>query len=174
MKNPMTKIYLALWLSIFSMTAVFAADQNNELNAIKGLQHPSKNIYIAGQPAAESFAALAKAGVRHVINFRPPEETPGFNEAAIATQSNLAYYNIPVSGAADLTRDKVKLLDNVLNKIGNEKVILHCSSGNRAGALMALRAAWIEGASAEQAIEAGERHGLTKLRPKVESLLTEQ
>lgn len=174
MKYPMTKLCFTLWLSIFSMTAVFAADLSSELNAIKGLQHPSENIYAAGQPPADSFAALAKAGIRHVINLRPPEETPGFNEAAIATQSNLAYYNIPVSGATDLTRDKVKLLDDVLSKIGNEKVILHCSSGNRAGALMALRAAWIDGASAEQAIQVGERHGLTKLRPKVESLLTEQ
>jgi len=174
MKNPMKNLFLALSLSILSMTAVLASDLNSELNVIKGLQQPSENLYISGQPPAESFAALAKAGVHHVINLRPPEETPNLNEAALATQANLAYYNIPISGAADLTHDNVKLLDSLLKKIGDEKVILHCSSGNRAGALMALRAAWIHGTSAEQAIQIGERHGLTKLQPKVEGLLAEQ
>lgn len=174
MKKSMTRFFFTLWLAASSLSAVFAADLSDELNSIKGLQHPSENLYTAGQPQPESFSALAKAGVRHVINLRPPTETPNLNEAAIVTQANMAYYNIPISGAADLTRENVTLLDNVLNKTGDEKVLLHCSSSNRVGALIALRAAWINGASIEQAIKEGEDHGLTNLQPKVERLLTEQ
>jgi len=168
------KFYLALWLAVCSVSAVFATDLPVELNGIQGLQHPSENLYTAGQPPPASFAVFAKEGVRHVINLRPPAETPDFNEAAIVTQENMAYYNIPISGAADLTRDNVMLLDNLLSKIGDEKVLLHCSSSNRVGALVALRAAWIDGAAAEEAIKVGQRHGLTKLQPKVEHLLTGQ
>ena len=170
----MPKLYLSLWLAVSSISAVFAADLSSELNAIKNLQHSSENLYSSGQPPAESFTALAKLGIRHVINLRPPAEAPDLNEAAIATQANMAYYTIPISSAADLTPNNVKLLDNILNTISNEKAILHCSSGNRAGALMALRAAWINGASVEQAIQEGELYGLTKLRAKVELLLTEK
>jgi len=171
MMKSITKFTLTLWLAMSCISTVFSADIAAELKGIKGLKHPSVNIYSAGQPQPESFAALAKAGVRHVINLRPPTEAPDLNEAAIATQANLAYYNIPIKGAADLTRDKVDLLDRLLKKIGDEKVLMHCSSSNRVGALMALRSAWIGGASTERAIKEGERHGLTKHRPKVEQLL---
>ena len=83
----------------------------------------------------------------------------------------MAYYNIPISGIADLTRSNVVLLDKTLQRIGNESALLHCSSSNRVGAIMALRAAWIEGATAEEAIALGKQWGLTQLQPNVEELL---
>ncbi len=174
MLKSMTKFHLVLWLMVSSISTLFAADLPTGLGDIKGLKHPSANLYSAGQPQAESFTALAQAGIRHVINLRPPAETPDFNEAAIATQQNMAYYNIPISGTEDLTRDNVNLLDRVLSNIGDEKTLLHCSSSNRVGALMALRAAWKNGVSIEQAILEGERHGLTKLQPAVIRILSEQ
>jgi uncharacterized protein (TIGR01244 family) len=118
--------------------------------------------------------SFAKAGVAHVINLRPPQETPELNEAAIVTKAGMAYYNIPIAGADDLTHDSAKQLDTLLRKIGNEKVLIHCSSGNRVGALMALRAAWMQNTSIEEAIKMGERYGLTKLLPEVRKLLAQE
>ncbi len=174
MIKPMTKFHLVLWLVVGSISTTFATDLPAGLAGIQNLKHPSENLYTAGQPKADTFAAIANAGIRHVINLRPPAETPDFNEAAIATQQNMAYYNIPISGKGDLTRDNVKLLDQILNNIGDDKALLHCSSSNRVGALMALRAAWKNGASIEQAISEGERHGLTKMRSVVTRILSDQ
>jgi hypothetical protein len=62
-------------------------------------------------------------------------------------------------------------LDTVLGKISNEKVLIHCSSSNRVGALMALRAAWMQNVPTADAIKLGESYGLTKLLPDVRKLL---
>ena len=49
---------------------------------------------------------------------------------------------------------------------------MHCASGNRVGALMALRASQ-NGASAEEAMAAGKAAGLTRLEPVVAKRLEE-
>ncbi len=173
MKKSVMKLYLALWMVLCSGFAGHAADLPESLKDIQALQHVSENLYTAGQPKRESFAILAKAGVRHLINLRPPSETPELNEAAVVTQANMAYYNIPISGPEDWTRDNVKLLDHLLRKLEKEKVLLHCSSSNRVGALIALRAVWINGLPLEEAISEGRRHGLTKLEEKVRQFLAQ-
>jgi hypothetical protein len=48
---------------------------------------------------------------------------------------------------------------------------LHCASGNRAGALLALHAFYIEGTTKEDALARGEAAGLTNLRDAVEARL---
>jgi len=150
-----------------------ASEMPHDLQQITNITHPEKNRYGAGQPEAAAFSTIAKAGVKHVINLRPLAETPNFNEAAIVTKAGMAYYNIPIGGSDDLTRDNVILVDKILRNIGDETVLIHCSSGNRVGALMALKARWLEGASPEEAIAMGNRWGLTKLQPVVEKLLAQ-
>lgn len=50
-------------------------------------------------------------------------------------------------------------------------LILHCGSGNRAGALLALKAFQIDGMSRDEALELGVKAGLASLRPVVETML---
>ena len=52
-----------------------------------------------------------------------------------------------------------------------EDTFVHCGSGNRVGALMALRAYEYEGASLEEAIEIGKSAGMTRLEGEVRSQL---
>jgi hypothetical protein len=49
--------------------------------------------------------------------------------------------------------------------------MVHCASGNRVGALLALRANRLEGASPEDALELGLDAGLTRLEPAVREAL---
>lgn len=151
-----------------------AADISKDLEGVMNLQHPDIARYASGQPKPEEFSAFAKAGLKHVINLRPAQEAPELDEAAIVIKAGMAYYNIPIAGAGDLTPDNVKQLDALLGKIGTEPVLIHCSSGNRAGALMALRAAWLHNAPIGEALKTGEGYGLTKLLPDVKKLLVEQ
>ncbi len=171
MKNIITKSILALYVMMSFGLYAHAADLTASLAGVKNISHPATNRYGAGQPGSESFPGFAEAGVKHVINLRPPAETPDFNEAALVTQSGMAYYNVPISGTADLTRDNVVLIDKLLQQIGDESVLLHCSSSNRVGAIMALRASWLTGASPDEAITIGKQWGLTGLQPSVKQLL---
>jgi len=162
---------LPLLLLIGLSTHSNASEIPHSLQQISDISHPEKNRYGAGQPETAVFPVIAKAGVKHVINLRPPSETPTINEAAIVTRAGMAYYNIPIRDIGDLTRNNVILVDKVLRNIGDETLLIHCSSSNRVGALMALKANWLEDASTEEAIAIGKRWGLTKLQPAVEKLL---
>ena len=83
------------------------------------------------------------------------------------------YISIPIAGAAGLTTENVRKFDQALNKIGDDKALIHCASGNRVGALAALREATIMNQSDKSAIETGKKWGLTKLEPAVKDKLSE-
>ena len=107
-----------------------------------------------------------------MINLRSDTE-PGFEwEAAAVKAAGMAYVSIPVAGAAGLTKENVARLDAALKDASVKgPVLLHCGSGNRIGALLALRAAWVEGKDPAAALEYGRASGLTGLEPAVKSML---
>lgn len=141
------------------------------LAAIKNLNAPAAGYLVGGQPDAAQLVALADVGVIHVVNLRPSSELPDFDEARLATAAGLHYHSLPVDGAAGLTLTNVRELDRLMLEAGSEKVFLHCSSGNRVGALLALRAAMLYGADKKSALATGKAWGLTSLEPEVRRLL---
>jgi uncharacterized protein (TIGR01244 family) len=138
---------------------------------IPGFQRPEPNLAVAGQPSTEQLAQLKQDGFHTVVNLRPASEQTGFDEQAEAGRLGLGYFHIPIADAHALTREAVAALDEVLQAPENLPVLVHCGSGNRVGALFALRAAWLEGASVPDAIETGRMHGLTKLEDDVRRIL---
>lgn len=143
------------------------------LDALPQHSQPAPGLHASGQPSVEALAALPAAGVKVVIDLRPDEETPALDEAAVVRQSGLVYENLPIAGKAGLTRENVKAFDALLKKHSGVVVLAHCSTSNRVGALLALRAAWIEGKPTAEALGLGEKAGLKGLRPEVEALLQE-
>jgi len=110
------------------------------------------------------------AGIRHVIDLTPDAETPGFDEAAAVRAAGLRYSNLPLRGAADLTRGNVLAFDALVRDAGRP-LLVHCASGNRVGAMAALRAAWVEGRDAEAALAIGKAWGLKGLEGDVRQAL---
>lgn len=133
--------------------------------------HPEPLCFAAGQPATEQFAAFAEQGVKQVLNLRPDEEMGGFDERAIVESAGMTYTVIPVAGPGDLSREKVEQLDQWLASAASALVLVHCASSNRVGALIALRAAWLQGADEQSAIAQGQAWGLTKMEPMVRALI---
>jgi uncharacterized protein (TIGR01244 family) len=133
---------------------------------------PLQGLLSGGQPTPEHLEQAARAGYRTVINLRAPSE-PGFAwEAEKVKALGMDYVALPVAGAADLTRENVERFDAALDAaLAKGPVLLHCGSGNRDGALLALRAAWLDGMDPEKAIELGRAAGLTGLEPEVRALL---
>lgn len=132
---------------------------------------PSETLWTSGQISADQLRALKAAGFSHIINLRPETEDAGYDEPAVAKELGLSFQRLPVSGPADLTRENVVAFNQLLSKVGNGKTLVHCASGNRVGALFALRAAWLQGKSVEEALAVGRAHGLTKMEGIVSGLL---
>lgn len=138
---------------------------------IPNLLQPSDQLLTGGFVSPEALLQVKAAGITHIIDMLPAHEHGGFDEAAMAEELGLFYAHLPILGGQDLNRDNAEALDQLLAAAGDATVLVHCMSGNRVGALFALRAAWIQGMSVEQALTEGRRHGLTKLEPLVVQLL---
>ena len=127
---------------------------------------PDANTIVCGALNEEKVAALAKAGVELIINLQPDDEL-SFDESAAVKRAGMHYEQLPISGVADLKQLKILAFDNVLRQHHGKKTVVHCGSGNRVGAAIALRAGWLRGRKMDTAMERGRSHGLTKLEDEV-------
>lgn len=132
--------------------------------------NPALQTYAGGQPSPDQLRALAEAGVQHVINLRPRAEQGGFDEADAVTAAGMQYHHLPIAGGRDINFDNAAKLDRLLSQTADQTVLLHCASGNRVGALIALRAS-MAGVENEAAIAEGKRWGLTGLESLVRQRL---
>lgn len=138
-------------------------------SALEGFVQPAEGLHAGGRIHATDLPALSAANVRHVIDLTPDEETPDFDEAAAVRAAGLRYDNLPISGPDDLTVANVIAFDRLLE--GREDTTLvHCASGNRVGALLAIEAAR-EGTAPEEALALGRRAGLGNLEDEVREQL---
>lgn len=127
---------------------------------------PRPGLHTGAQPTPKDLTTLSQQGVRTVIDLRTDEEDRGFDEAAEAERQGMRYVRLPIGGADDLTAENATILKQALDQSG-DGVLLHCASGNRVGALLALMAARHEDATPAEALELGRRAGLKSLEPAV-------
>ena len=137
---------------------------------LRNARMPIVGLVTGGQPDEAQLDALIGAGFEHFISLRPTaEDGAGWEETTVGAPTVFA--RIPIRGGADLTRENVEELDHLLNEAGDGATVLYCASGNRVGALLALRAAWIDGVAPEDALTLGRAAGLTRLEGAVVQLL---
>jgi uncharacterized protein (TIGR01244 family) len=138
--------------------------------AVANAASPVAGIVTAGRLDASDIRLLRQASIRHVIDLTPDAETPDFDEAGVFRQTGIGYSNLPLRGASDLTLANVKLFDALI-KTSPRPLLVHCASGNRVGAMAALRAAWVQGQSLDAAIATGKAWGLSGLEGEVRQRL---
>ena len=94
--------------------------------------------------------------------------------AVIATALAVGAVCAPGCGGAEMVESGAETVESggEMAKRGTEAAVLYCGSGNRVGALIALRAHLIEGIGAEEALALGKEAGLTRLEPKVREALS--
>lgn len=132
---------------------------------------PTPGLLTAGQLTEAQLGALADAGYTSFISLRSPEEEGAGWEEAAAAAHGITFTRLPVAGAGDLTREKVEELDRILDAMANQHTVLYCGSANRVGAMLALRAHWLDGATPEEALALGRAGGVRGLEPAVMQLL---
>lgn len=132
---------------------------------------PLPGVRTGGVPDdPEIFRRLADEGVRLFVDLRSAKDPIGDAPAAAAA-AGLVYVQIPIAGEVDLDLASVRALDALLDDPARGPAVVACASGNRSGALLALRAFWLDRLPAEEALELGQRAGLTRLEPTVRTLL---
>jgi uncharacterized protein (TIGR01244 family) len=147
------------------------AAENDVLGSLPAHIAVDQRLHVSAQPTAEMLSKLPAAGVRTVIDLRPDAETPTLDEKAVVEKTGIAYRALPIAGKADLTRQNVMTFDKLLTEAKEGKVLMHCASGNRVGAMMALRARWLQGKSADEALAIGKAAGMTGLTTDVKALV---
>lgn len=162
MKPSTVAVSIALSLGVDCMPSM----SQPAIPQIAAATSPSPGVVSAGRLKPEDIARLKAAGIEHVIDLTPDDETPDFDEAKAVRLAGIEYSNLPVRGAEDLTRENVIAFDRLMQN-AKQPVLVHCGSGNRVGAMAALRAAWIEGKSEEDAIAIGKTWGLKSLEAQV-------
>lgn len=165
------KRFLLSLIFCLGLTQPAIAAEGALLTDLPGLRQPRDHRLVSGAIDAADVGRIRAAGVKHLINLRTAEEIQGFDEARIATDLGLEYHAIPIAGAQSLTRENAQRLDELLDQVGDELTLIHCASGNRVGALIAVREAWIKGQPTEAAIAEGKRWGLTSLEEAVRAAL---
>jgi len=140
---------------------------------VLNVHEPAPGLLTAGQITEAQMEALAAAGYQTFVSLRFPTEQGAGWEEAYAAERRVFFVRLPIAGAEDLTRANVEALDQILDAAGGP-VVVYCGSANRVGALVALRARWMDGAPAEDALALGRAAGLTQLEPSVAGLLASE
>jgi uncharacterized protein (TIGR01244 family) len=128
-------------------------------------------ITSAGQPDKAALEVFADVGYATVIDMRAAEEDRGFEEAAFVEELGMHYVAFPIASEDAVSFDNARKLDELLQEYPGP-VLVHCASGNRVGALLALRAS-LDGADDEQALALGREGGMTRLEGLVRKRLAE-
>ena len=172
-----TKLIIALLLTVPltlhadepapATVAIKVEDVRADAGVLSGHRYVSM-----GQPDAAILEAVRDAGFVAVIDLRTAGEDRGLDEPAVVDALGMDYHSLEIAGAQGVTFDNARALDEILAGIDGP-VLLHCQSGNRVGALTALRAS-MQGATDEQALAIGLEAGMTRLKPAVEARLAEQ
>lgn len=132
----------------------------------------AEGVVSAGQPSPAQLKNAAGAGVKTIVNLCGEDEC-SWDEADLVKSLGMRYVNIPVCGAPDVNMESARRLHAVVDDAANYPMVVHCGSGNRVGALFALRAFEQEGCDLEKAIEKGKLAGLAMLEPHVRKCLSE-
>jgi len=141
------------------------------LNAVvrAGIVQPVDGITSAGQPDEAALKVFAEQGYKTVIDLRTEGEDRGIDEAKVIEGLGMDYLILPI-GRDSISFDSARALDQLIEN-AEGPVLIHCGSGNRVGALLALRKS-LSGADDETALEYGREGGMTSLESKVQEILS--
>lgn len=143
--------------------------QRNAADLLRNGRFTEDGILVGGQPTPEQLEALHDLGYSTVVNLRTPQES-GSTDAASVEALGMDYVSLPVAGAQGVNETNARRLAEIL-ETADGPIVVHCASGNRVGALFAMKAFFVDGRSSTEALAAGRAAGLTRLEPDVKQKL---
>jgi uncharacterized protein (TIGR01244 family) len=155
---------ITILLGLLFINISYASDQipfGNQVSSIKNYNRATSQIATSGLIGDKGAELLAEHGFKTIIDLRTPAE--GINKEKQAAETvALHYINIPVTGEGINQKQLTAFRKAIENTA--KPVIVHCASGNRAGAMwVAYRIS--QGLAPEIAIEEGKAAGM---KPEME------
>lgn len=172
------RLYLAaaLYLVASAVSAeVPVTTQKVDIDAVvqAGAVEAVDGVTSAGQPNEAALRVFSDSGYAAVIDLRGEQEDRGLeNEAALVESLGMDYVLLPISGRDAISFESAARLDTLIDSYDGP-VLVHCGSGNRVGALLALRAS-LKGADKATALAEGREGGLKSLEGLVNERLAER
>jgi protein tyrosine phosphatase (PTP) superfamily phosphohydrolase (DUF442 family) len=137
---------------------------------VRNAAMPLPGLVVGGQLTPEQLDGLAAAGFQNFISLRGAEEQGAGWEEAHAGEASIAFQRLPIAGGDGLSREAAEELARLLDAAG-EGTVLYCGSSNRVGALLALKAFYVDGQDGESALELGRAAGMRSLEPRVREIV---
>ncbi len=120
------------------------------------------NLFIAGQPDRQGLQMARDAGIDLVVNMRMPNEM-NWDEKSVVEGLGMRYLNIPISGSGPaFDPEMIESLHELVTAHPDQKILMHCASGNRTSAWYGIYLVEKEGYKLEEALAIAEQTGLTR------------
>lgn len=134
---------------------------------------PEPELMVGGCPSDRDLARLKQAGFKTVLDLRESKEWNGDDFAGRVKQAGLSFLQLPVSGLDSVDDSQTRQFWAYWNDARLKPMLVHCASGNRVGAMLALAAHRHGQVDAEQAIESGLAAGMKAAEPLIRKKLNE-
>ncbi len=132
-------------------------------------------VFASIQILPEDVAALAKDGIKTIINNRPDNEEPGqpssAEMAAACDAAGITYHHIPMAGT--MPKDLIDA-SNEAYKNSSRPIAAFCKSGTRSAALWCFAAAGTQGTDEALRAAAAAGYNLEQLRGGITGYLAMQ
>lgn len=135
MKN--TTLYIIVWLLISHTSIIYATKQapfGNQIKAVTNYNRATTQVATGGKLDQGGVEELAEQGFKTIIDLRTEAEGTLAEKQAVET-AGMRYINIPVTSAG-INDEQLAAFTSVIEQAAIP-VLLHCASGNRAGAMWA-------------------------------------
>jgi protein tyrosine phosphatase (PTP) superfamily phosphohydrolase (DUF442 family) len=131
---------------------------------------PLDNVLCSGQPSEDEFGRLKAAGISRVLHLRRVIEKGTGWEEQRAKDTGIEFVRLEIAGKNGLTRENVEAFAKFMNKETTGTTLVSCASSNRVGAMLALKAFWLDKMPRNEALALGKKAGMLSLTPAVEQL----
>lgn len=179
MKKPAYLLIVSVWMACMTTACAESPDSAPkpesglvvDLRVViaNGAVQPVDGITSAGQPNEVALKVFADSGYQTIIDIRGEREKRRMNEQQVVESLGMNYITMPVVGAAAINFDNAAKLSELIDN-AEGPVLVHCGSGNRVGALLALRES-LNGADDAAALKLGKEGGMTRLESTVREVL---
>jgi len=150
---------LALSFSISIAVGTATADAIS----IPNFHQVDERVYRGAQPPPEAWPALAKIGIKTVVDLRREDEHSTAAEAEAVRAAGMKYINVPMKGVVAPTSEQVARVMAALNS--DEPVFVHCKRGaDRTGAIIACYRISRQGWDRKRALQEAKSLGMGSLQ----------
>lgn len=156
-KNVSRRLYLMLVLLCAAAVVTFAQQKDDP--PIRNFMRVNEEFCTGAQPKIEHLAMLKDEGIKAIINLRTPGEHRAEEEAAMAKQLGLRYFNIPVVYTDPKEEQATEFL-KITDDKENRPAFIHCAGAVRVGAFWMIRRVLRDGWTIERAEEEAKKIGL--------------